>query len=89
MSAMKMHGYIRDWGIDVKKNTAFIQSMSRNFLLIRPSTDHRSDTVQQMINYTYAAIRNKASNKLSKASLGRCKVQKVAVIWCVLLWTSV
>ncbi|OSX57794.1 hypothetical protein POSPLADRAFT_1155834 [Postia placenta MAD-698-R-SB12] len=64
---MKMHHYLRQWGINVSKGTTFLRN-----------------TIQQMIRYTYATMRNKASNKVAKASGGCCTVQQAQVTWCVL-----
>lgn len=36
-----------------------------------------------MIRYTYATLRNKASNKVAKAGGGTCKVQQAEVTWYV------
>ncbi|KAJ7761910.1 hypothetical protein DFH07DRAFT_413246 [Mycena maculata] len=66
LSALKMNGYIRDWGLDTKKHAPFLR-----------------DTVEQMIIYASAAIRNKASTQFSKTHGGRSDVQKTAVTWCV------
>lgn len=38
----------------------------------------------QMVRYAYAAIKSKASHKVAKLSGGRCEIQQVHVIWCVL-----
>lgn len=38
-----------------------------------------------MIRYTYATIRNKASNKVAKANAGKSNIQKLPVIWFVLV----
>ncbi|KZT07773.1 uncharacterized protein LAESUDRAFT_651052 [Laetiporus sulphureus 93-53] len=61
---MKMHHYLRQWGINVKKHNKFIQN-----------------TVQRMLKYTYTTMRNKATNRVAKASGGRCEVSEVQVIW--------
>ncbi|KAJ6576633.1 hypothetical protein DFH09DRAFT_914731, partial [Mycena vulgaris] len=39
------------------------------------------DTVQQMISYSAAAIRNKASTQFAKVHGGRSDIQKAAVTW--------
>ncbi|KAH9838284.1 uncharacterized protein C8Q71DRAFT_705274 [Rhodofomes roseus] len=61
---MKMHHYLRQWGLNVKKNHAFLRG-----------------TIQQMIRYTFATMRNKSSNKVAKRSGGRCDVHQDQVIW--------
>ncbi|KAJ6507995.1 hypothetical protein C8R47DRAFT_966402, partial [Mycena vitilis] len=42
------------------------------------------DTVEQMISYCLAAIRNKSSTQFAKANGGSCDIQKAAVTWYVL-----
>jgi len=42
-----------------------------------------SDSVHQVIRYTYATMRNKVSNKVARASAGKCDIEKDHVIWCV------
>jgi len=64
LTAMKMHQYIRSWGINMTKSSKFIQN-----------------SVRQVIRYAYATIRNKASNKVARASAGKCEIQKDHVIW--------
>ncbi|KAJ7928904.1 hypothetical protein B0H13DRAFT_1596986 [Mycena leptocephala] len=39
------------------------------------------DTVQQMISYCLAAIRNKSSTQFAKSHGGRSDIQKTAVTW--------
>ena len=47
------------------------------------------DTVRQVFQYTHAAIRNRASNKVAKANDAQCNVQRVSVIWYAILFDSV
>ncbi|KAL6302425.1 hypothetical protein BKA93DRAFT_736907 [Sparassis latifolia] len=61
---MKMHHYLRQWGLDVQKSSVFIRN-----------------TVRQVIRYTFATIRNKASNRLATIHGGRCDVQEAQVLW--------
>ncbi|KAH9940968.1 hypothetical protein B0H21DRAFT_780275 [Amylocystis lapponica] len=61
---MKMHYYLRHWGLNISRSTKFIQN-----------------TIRQMIRYTYATMRNKASNRIAKASGGCCDVQEGQVLW--------
>ncbi|KDQ59315.1 hypothetical protein JAAARDRAFT_128211 [Jaapia argillacea MUCL 33604] len=61
---MKMHHYLRSWGINIGQSTPFIRN-----------------TIRQMITFTFATIRNKASNKVARASNGRCDVEKSSVCW--------
>ncbi|KAJ7030379.1 hypothetical protein C8F04DRAFT_731788 [Mycena alexandri] len=54
-------------------------------LFCPPLTNLLPDTVQQMISYSWAAIRNKSSTQFAKAQGGRSNIQKAAVTWCVTL----
>lgn len=47
-----------------------------------------TDTISQVIRYTYSTIRQKATNRVAIASGAKCEIQKQAVIWCVLLLES-
>ncbi|KAI0690147.1 hypothetical protein BC835DRAFT_1281486 [Cytidiella melzeri] len=40
-----------------------------------------TNTIRQMIKYTYTSMRNNALNKVAKASGGRCETQKAVVLW--------
>ncbi|KAI9572045.1 hypothetical protein HD554DRAFT_2015287, partial [Boletus coccyginus] len=39
------------------------------------------NTIRQMIQYTYAVIMQSASNKVSRASGGKCDIHKAHVLW--------
>jgi len=38
-------------------------------------------TIQQVVRYTYAVMRNKALNKVSAAQAGKCEAEKRCVTW--------
>lgn len=38
-------------------------------------------TIQQVVRYTYAVMRSKASNKVSTAQGGKCPVEKTCITW--------
>ena len=40
-------------------------------------------TIQQVVRYTYAVMRSKASNKVSTAQGGKCPVEKTCITWSV------
>lgn len=82
LTAMKIHQYIRNWGISTTKSSNFIQS---NSLPTSPWPSYWSslDSVRQVIRYAYTTIRNKATNKVARVSAGKCEIQKDHVIWCV------
>jgi hypothetical protein len=82
--AMRMHHYLRSWGANIRKNLKFIHSIPRT------SSDHFpnyemsfSGTIQQVVRYTYAVMRNKALNKVSVAQAGKCEAEKTYVTWSV------
>ena len=81
---MRMHHYLRSWGANIRKNLKFIHSITRNssdyFLNHEMSF---SGTIQQVVRYTYAVMRNKALNKVSAAQAGKCEVEKTCVTWSV------
>ncbi|CCM03069.1 uncharacterized protein FIBRA_05189 [Fibroporia radiculosa] len=64
LTAMKMHHYLHQWGLNTKKSSPFLRN-----------------TIHQVIRYTYAAMRNKATNRVAKASEGRFVVQQAQTIW--------
>jgi hypothetical protein len=76
LSAMKMHRYLRCWGIDVSKNVAFIHSMSP-CAHIDDVAECSIGTVQQMIQSTFAAIRTRYKKDRDQNR----DVQKISVIW--------
>jgi len=42
-----------------------------------------SGTIQQVVRYTYAVMRNKALNKVSAAQAGKCEAEKKCITWSV------
>jgi hypothetical protein len=84
--AMRMHHYLRSWGANIRKNLKYIHSKSRlTFFRLLPDHDGIpvSGTIQQVVRYTYAVMRSKASNKVSTAQGGKCDVEKTCITWLV------
>lgn len=81
LTAMKMHRYIRNWGINANKSSDFIKGElfvpSYVILLLTLA----KDCIRQMVHYAYAAIKSKASNKVARSSDASCDIQKVHVTW--------
>ncbi|KAI0342800.1 hypothetical protein BDW22DRAFT_1329938 [Trametopsis cervina] len=48
---------------------------------VAKSSGFLTSTIRQMIRYTYSTMRNKATNKVSRASGGKCEVSKPIVLW--------
>jgi len=48
---------------------------------IRKNVKFIHRTIQQVVRYTYAVMRSKASNKVSTAQGGRCPVEKTCITW--------
>ncbi|THH09180.1 hypothetical protein EW146_g8757 [Bondarzewia mesenterica] len=48
---------------------------------IGKNTKFIHSTIQQVIRYTYATVRNKASNKVAIANQGRSMIQKSSLMW--------
>ncbi|KAI0734345.1 hypothetical protein BC629DRAFT_1301551 [Irpex lacteus] len=40
-----------------------------------------TSTIRQMIRYAYSSMHNKGTNKVAKASGGKCEVTKAVVLW--------
>jgi hypothetical protein len=82
LSAMKMHGYIRTWRINVHKSIKFIRSASDYIsCLLMSVLKTLLDTIRDMINYTYSSIQSKSRGPLAKRNGARCNIQKLHVLW--------
>ncbi|KAH9960852.1 hypothetical protein BC827DRAFT_367291 [Russula dissimulans] len=46
---------------------------------IRKNLNFIHRTIQQVVRYTYAVMRSKASNKVSVAQGGKCEVEKTCI----------
>lgn len=79
---MKMHAYLQAWKLESRKNATFIHR-AYDLSHCRVAED-LVDTVRKVIDYSYAALRNKAMGKLSKSHAGHSNVEKVVVTWWVL-----
>jgi hypothetical protein len=84
---MRMHHYLRSWGAKIRKNLKFIHSMPPVVfpfrLLPNDGEFPYPGTIQQVVRYTYAVMRSKASNKVSTAQGGKCDVEKTCITWSV------
>ena len=88
VTAMKMHYYLRSRKFDTIKRSTTLFSACDSILYSRHtycSCDSGISlllgTIRQMIRYAYSSMRNQATNKVSKASGGRCDVRKATVMW--------
>lgn len=80
--AMKMHGYIRTWGIDAARSTTFIKCIYWiNFFTCHWELMQYIAIIYNVIHETYICIRRCARSKMAETFNANCNVQKAAVIW--------
>lgn len=83
--AMKMHGYIRTWGLNTSKSTNFIKSKRLINLAFKPSQLY-VDTVYNVIQETYVCIRRCNKTKVARDYAAVSAIQKAPVTWYACLF---
>ncbi len=88
--AMKMHHYLRQWGLDVPKHHAFVLSAPSSpfasaeyvVLIVWPRV-FPAETIRQAIRFAYTSACNKATHKLARTHAARIDLQERQAAWCV------
>ena len=76
---MKMHEYIRDWGISGRKNTAFLRSEFQTSTQ-RSLLTYMVGVIEQTIECNYSTVRAQARRKGRKCE-SALEIHKEAVVW--------
>lgn len=93
VSAMKIHRYLRAWSVSPAEKWVFVLS---TLVSLFPEVaefsqlERVTDTIHRMIEYTYVAIRSRASTSTSLANGGSVDIRQRSVTWfATILLTSV
>lgn len=79
LSAMKMHCYLREWGVDWHKHIGFIRSTHNILNKFHKLITFFQETVQKMVEHPFSFLRAQFRKKLSIPN--RAGFQKEAVLW--------
>lgn len=83
LSAMKMHRYLKTWGVNFENSSNMVSGSFSYLFNPRQWLTELSGMVDQMIRSTFKTIQNKISNKLAKSLNARCDIKEISVVWCV------
>jgi hypothetical protein len=86
---MKMHSYLRDWGIKSRQNKAFLYGLCLDLSIAdTPTLIEGLETVKQVIGYCYAMHQSRKRRSIAQAHSARVEIHKSDVFWRVFNFNS-